>query len=96
MFQVFYGSSGVKAQSQSCFNGWLIILMKFFSIGTRVTDKEVLVDEYESPPPTQGCKFCIFGQPGCEPKKVKEPKTQEEGGKIGEKEIKEKRGERVR
>ena len=26
----------------------------------------------------QGCKFCIFGQPGCEPKKIQEPKTQEE------------------
>ena len=29
----------------------------------------------------QGWKFCIFGQRGCEPKKVKEPKTQEEGKK---------------
>ena len=36
----------------------------------------------------QGCKFCIFGQPGCEPKKVKEPKTQEEGGKKQKKEEK--------
>ena len=39
----------------------------------------------------QAWKFCIFWEPGSEPKKVQEPKKKEE--KRGERETKEKRGE---
>ena len=41
----------------------------------------------------QGCKFCIFGQPGCEPKKSRSQKPKKKGDKKGEWERKEKRGE---
>ena len=30
----------------------------------------------------QGCKFCIFGQPGCEPKKSRSQKPKKKGKKM--------------
>ena len=41
-------------------------------------------------PTVQGCKFCIFGQPGCEPKKSRSPKPKKKGGK------KRRKGEKIK
>ena len=40
---------------------------------------------------SQGCKFCIFGQPGCEPKKSQGAENPRRTGKKDKKEEKKKR-----
>ena len=80
---------------KQCYNACLTTLGPIRPSSGTPQDKGVFTSKTAIWPPGQAWKFCIFWERRSEPKKIQEPKkTKKKEMKRGERERKEKRGER--